>query len=534
MTTNPLIKLIAALLLLTFSALSAAGQVEVSGGQINILPDGSQVVFNLSNAPAYRSFLLPHPPRFVVDLKDTEANNLHYALRSPDVRDIRSGNRNGTLRIVLDLTRAMLSRATVVRHSGDHLVLDLFRRRAPVYRDPASVAFDRPHAVPATARIIKVAMATHNELPPLNLVNNRPAASRARAAIQKPPAAPPAHRSQHNEPKHTEVRNKSSHSDATRSPEPKPHAHAAAASIDPKSLALPDSSLRRRDIIIAIDPGHGGKDTGAVGPDGIEEKNVVLAIGKKLKKLINTQPHLHAFLTRNRDIFIPLHQRITIAQQHKADLFISIHANSTPGHEPDATGSMVFMLSTKGASSTLARWLAKSENDSDEVEGPLDIGDRRLRKVVFDMVHDAVLADSDDLAKDVMQQLGDIGDLHSSQVERANFAVLKAPEIPSILIETAFISNPTEEHQLANGGYQERLARAIFHGVETYVDNRPGLGLRIADTGANTHSYTVRKGDTLSTIAQRYDVSLNNLIAINGLNNAHYIPAGMTIQIPGG
>ncbi len=534
MTTNPLMKLIAALLLCSFSALGVAGQLEVSGGRINVLPDGSQVVFSLSGAPAYRSFLLPNPPRLVVDLKDTRATDLRAGLRSNDVKDLRSGSRRGTLRIVLDLRRPMLARATVVRHNGDHLVLDLFRNHRPIYRDPANVAFNQPQAIPADARIIKVAM-TRKHLPRLKLLSMKPTPTDAQHVIAKPTQEKTStadHHQRHAEaPRNSRTASIERPAAAQRSPHT-----SSAPQTTPRALIAPsDLKLHRRDILVAIDPGHGGKDTGAVGPDGIEEKNVVLAIGKKLKRLIDAQPHMHAFMTRNRDIFIPLHERITIAQRHKADLFISIHANSTPGLAANATGSMVFMLSTKGASSTLARWLAKSENDSDEAEGALDIGDQKLRKVVFDMVHDAILADSDDLAKDVLQQLGDIGDLHSDRVERANFAVLKAPEIPSILIETAFISNPTEEHQLANNRYQQHLAGAILQGIEAYVDHRPGLGLRIADKKApDTRPYTVRKGDTLSTIAHRYDVSLDNLIAVNGLNDAHYIPAGATIQIPGG
>lgn len=513
MTTISLTRPLAALLLCVVSVLSAAAQIEVSGGHISVLRDGSQLVFDLTGAPAYRSFLLPDPPRFVIDLQDTTADDLRYALHSPDVRDIRSGVRDGTLRIVLDLTRAMRTRVTLVQHHGNHLVLDLFRSQPPVFVDPAKVAFTMPRIIDV-GTITKVVQ-TKPVLPALKLLSLDQTPSAAKPAITQPtrPAPPAAAKP------------------STHAASPHQNATLTTPVAEPQSLV----GLHRRDIVIALDPGHGGKDTGAIGPDGIKEKSVVLAIAKRLKKLINAQSHLHAFLTRNRDIFIPLHERITIAQQHKADLFISIHANSTPERDSDTAGSMVFMLSTKGASSTLARWMAKSENDSDEIAGPLDVGDRQLRKVVFDIVHEAVLVDAKQLGEDVLQNLQDTSPfpLHTDRVERANFAVLKALEIPSILIETAFITNPTEEHQLANRRYQERLARAIAHGIEDYVESRPGLGLHIVDKSSiQTRPYTVHQGDTLSTIAQRYDVSLDRLITINGLNDAHYLPAGMTIQIP--
>lgn len=495
----------AALLLFLLSSLCAA-QVQVSGGQLFELPDGSQLVFNLSSPTAYRSFLLDNPPRLVIDLKDATGRGLRHRLESTDVRGVRSGTRNGNdLRLVVDLTRAVHGRATLAERDGYHLVLDVFRSRDPVFEHPDRVAFVTPTIV---TRPVAPAPPTEPVLPALELVSRTEPAPRPAAAIATAPPAP-----------------------ATIPVGTRPSSTA-------RDVGLPELITRRRDIVIAIDPGHGGRDPGAVGPSGVREKDVVLAISKRLAQLIDAEPGMRAILTRDRDVYLRLFERVSIARQHNADLFISIHADAFTSPRP--RGGSVYMLSTRGASSSMARWLAESENRSDRIAGSdLDIRDRELRQVVYDMVHDAVLAESSDAGRKILQQMGRVGQLHSPRVERANFAVLRAPDMPSILVETGFISNPEEERLLNTPSHQQRLATAVMDGVREFVRSRPGLGLEIVDaerrgTRNATRRYVVQRGDTLSSIARRHDVSLNQLLSINGLNNAHHLPAGMTLRIPEG
>lgn len=236
----------------------------------------------------------------------------------------------------------------------------------------------------------------------------------------------------------------------------------------PLSVATAGSG---KTIIVAIDPGHGGKDQGAVGPGGVLEKDIALQLARRLANLVNSQRGMRAMLTRGGDQFLHLQERIDLARRHKADLFVSIHADAFTN--PESSGSSVFVLSTRGASSAAAQWLARRENaaDSPGVAG-LNIKDEVVRAVVFDMYHDAILAESMTLAGRVLEQLGRVGSLHTGMVERAGFAVLKAPDIPSILVEAAFVSNPTEAARLRNGKQQQQLAQAILRGIRGYVSNQ--------------------------------------------------------------
>ena len=231
---------------------------------------------------------------------------------------------------------------------------------------------------------------------------------------------------------------------------------------------------KSRPITIAVDAGHGGEDPGAHGLHGSLEKNVTLAIAKKLKQLIDDTPNMHAVLTRDGDYFIPLHGRVVKARRAKADLFVSIHADASPSR--DARGSSVFALSERGATSVAARWLAKRENESDLIGGvDLSVKDPYLAKTLLDLSQTASINDSLRLGKDVLRQLRIFNPLHSRLVEQAGFAVLKAPDIPSILVETAFISNPDEERQLDDPAYQEKIAGAIFGGIQRYFSQNPAL-----------------------------------------------------------
>jgi N-acetylmuramoyl-L-alanine amidase len=229
-----------------------------------------------------------------------------------------------------------------------------------------------------------------------------------------------------------------------------------------------------RMITIALDPGHGGEDPGAIGRGGSREKNVVLAIARRLKEQLETQPNMRVMLTRDADFFVPLHVRVQKARAVQADLFISIHADAFV--ETTARGSSVFALSEKGASSTAARWLADKENAADLIGGVnIKSQDIQLARVLLDLSTTAQINDSMKLAKAVLGEIGGINRLHKGSVEQASFAVLKAPDIPSILIETAFISNPEEEAKLTDDRYQDQLAAAIVKGIKQYFSRNPPL-----------------------------------------------------------
>ncbi|WP_235001332.1 N-acetylmuramoyl-L-alanine amidase [Nitrosovibrio sp. Nv4] len=227
-------------------------------------------------------------------------------------------------------------------------------------------------------------------------------------------------------------------------------------------------------ITVAIDAGHGGEDPGAISRSGTHEKNITLAIAKKLKARIDKEPNMRAALTREGDYFISLPMRLVKARQLNADLLVSVHADAFI--KPHARGSSVFALSERGATSAAARWLAKKENDADLIGGVnLDIKDPYLKQTLLDLSQTATINDSLKLGREVLAKIGDINHLHKNEVEQAGFAVLKSPDIPSILVETAFISNPDEERKLKDAGYQDKLAEAIVAGIKRYFADNPPL-----------------------------------------------------------
>ncbi|MFN4236559.1 MAG: N-acetylmuramoyl-L-alanine amidase [Vogesella sp.] len=222
-----------------------------------------------------------------------------------------------------------------------------------------------------------------------------------------------------------------------------------------------------RPVVIMIDPGHGGEDPGAIGPSGTREKDVVLRISRQLKKLIDAEKNMKAYLTRDEDVFLPLGVRVAKARKIGADLFISVHADAVENRT--ARGSSVFALSENGATSTMARMLAKSQNDADMIGGVKIAGkDRYLAHTLFDLTQTATINDSLKLGKAVLGKMGELNKLHKPKVEQAGFAVLKAPDIPSILVETAFISHPEEERKLVDPAFQQDMAEAILAGVRSY------------------------------------------------------------------
>lgn len=227
-------------------------------------------------------------------------------------------------------------------------------------------------------------------------------------------------------------------------------------------------------ITVAIDAGHGGEDPGAIGARGTREKDVTLSIARRLKAMIDKQDNMRAVLTRDGDHFVALHERVNRARRANADLFVSVHADAWV--RPDARGSSVYALSERGATSAAAQWLAKRENDADLIGGVnLAVRDRYLKQTLIDLSQTAQIADSLIVGREVLEELGGINRLHKPRVEQAGFAVLKAPDIPSILIETAFISNPEEEKRLNDEAYQDKMAAAIVNGIKRYFERNPPL-----------------------------------------------------------
>ncbi|MBU3599577.1 N-acetylmuramoyl-L-alanine amidase [Polynucleobacter sp. 30F-ANTBAC] len=240
----------------------------------------------------------------------------------------------------------------------------------------------------------------------------------------------------------------------------------------PKAPAATDKSQHRRLLTIAIDPGHGGEDPGAIGKRGSREKDIVLSISRKLKAQIEQEPDMRSYLTRDGDYFVPLHTRVNKARRVKADLFVSVHADAFV--RPNARGASVFALSQQGASSTAARWLANKENSADMIGGlNIKSQDRQVAQLLLDMSTTAQIKDSLKLGDAVLKQIGSFAKLHKPHVEQASFAVLKAPDVPSILIETAFISNPEEEARLNDQEYQEQIASSILKGIKNYFAKNP-------------------------------------------------------------
>ena len=254
----------------------------------------------------------------------------------------------------------------------------------------------------------------------------------------------------------------------------------------PRASQSPAAPPQRK-VIVVVDPGHGGEDPGATGPDGVHEKTVTLAIGKRIKALLDQQPGIKAYLTRNGDYFIPLGERVKIAQELHADLFVSIHADSAPPGVI-AEGTSVYALSEKGATSVAARWLARNENASDLVGGVnFNVRDKYLRRTLFDLSQTATINDSLKLGHDVLDAVAKMNPLHYSHVEQAAFAVLKSPDIPSVLVETAYISNPVEEKQLIDPVFQEKLAKAIVTGIVDYIHHQPSWErTRLAEEGGGS------------------------------------------------
>jgi N-acetylmuramoyl-L-alanine amidase len=383
--------------------------------------------------------LVTDPPRLVIDLPGL---TLDGALRElvgkvqpddPYVAAVRVGQyQPGQVRLVLDLKQPVLPQQFAlppVAAYQHRLVFDLYPTEAP---DPLLALIREKEAAEAQA-----ARAVRDALGELIARVDKPGLPTPAASA--PPVSPP-----------------------RGTPRPPPPATAE------------EQRVVDRLIIVALDPGHGGEDPGAIGPTGLREKDVVLAIALQLRDRLNAVPGMRAMLTRDGDFFVPLNERVQKARRVQADLFVSIHADAYV--RPEARGASVFALSTRGASSTTARWMAQKENAADLVGGVnLKVADTQVMRAMLDMSTTAQIKDSLNVGREVLQRIGQVGRLHKRQVEQAGFAVLKAPDIPSILVETAFISNPEEEQRLRDEDFRRELVDALTTGIRRYFAKNPPL-----------------------------------------------------------
>jgi N-acetylmuramoyl-L-alanine amidase len=400
-------------------------------------------------------FLVPDPPRLVVDIDGLQLNDTLKGLvakiesNDPYIKQVRVGqNRPNVVRLVFDLKEAIKPQVFTLAPVAEYkhrLIFDLYPIREA---DPIAALIEKGEWSPGDGTPTAVAA---QPVPSAQPVAPDPIA-RLEAEIAGMTGTPPARPVQPMPPPA-----------APGTPPPRPHARADA----------PANNVMRM-VTIALDPGHGGEDPGAIGPSGTREKDIVLAVAKKLKTRLEALPNTRVMLTRDGDYFVPLGTRVEKARKVQADLFVSIHADAFI--EARARGSSVFVLSEKGASSTAARWLATDQNKADMIGGVnLARHDRQLASVLFDLSTTAQINDSLKLGKAVLGEIGGINRLHKASVEQAGFAVLKAPDIPSILVETAFISNPEEEAKLKDDGYQEQLATAITKGIKRYFAANPPM-----------------------------------------------------------
>jgi len=292
---------------------------------------------------------------------------------------------------------------------------------------------------------------------------------------------------------------------------------------------IKDISQADRNVIVAIDAGHGGEDPGAKGRRHTQEKDVVLAIARQLKKTIDDKPGMQAVLTRDGDYYLPLRERYEKARRNRADLFVSVHADAFRNSK--VSGGSVFVLSRRGASSEFARLLANNENNSDLVGGvTLSDKDDVLASVLLDLSQSATMEASHQVAQDVFDSMSDFENTHKDTVESANFLVLKSPDVPSILVETAFISNPSEERNLRSPAWQKKMAGAIAQGIEKYFYQSPPPGTWIA-ANRKPLRHRVVDGDTLGDIASRYNTTVYSLRRANGLTS-DLIRVGSELLIP--
>ncbi|MCP5145372.1 MAG: N-acetylmuramoyl-L-alanine amidase [Gammaproteobacteria bacterium] len=287
----------------------------------------------------------------------------------------------------------------------------------------------------------------------------------------------------------------------------------------------PVRSGQPRDLVVAIDAGHGGEDVGAIGRTGSYEKVITLAMARELARLVNAEPGMRAVLIRDGDYYVGLRKRSMLAREHKADLFVSLHADAF--RDPNVSGGSVYVLSRSGASSEAARWLAESENSSDLIGG-VTLGDKdeMLKTVLLDLSQSAAIDGSLDAAEHVLGKMRTVGKVHKRNVERAGFAVLKSPDIPSLLVELAFISNPTEERRLNDTAFRRQMALALRDGIRSYFQTHAPPGTLVA-----AREHKVAPGDTVSGLARRYAVQASDIMLANNMRG-DTLHVGEVLRIP--
>ena len=426
-------------LICALSAPPLAGATELTAISAETAPGQTRLVFALSGAAEKDVFLAPNPDRIVVDLRGTQTR---HALALPPeaagtIRRMRYAPRGDGLRLILDLGRRVKARNEMLGpDGGSRLVLTL------AYAEGAAGA---PVAA-APTRLGKPIPA----MPPRSAPSAPSAPAAPSPSVDQPVAVTPA---------------------------PMPSG-ASDAATGAKPLRRPDA--RTRPLLIAIDAGHGGDDVGAIGASGTYEKDITLLVARELARMIEGQSGMKAMLTRDDDYYVGLRERMDRAREAKADLFVSIHADAF--RDRRVQGSSVFVLSQRGASSEAARWLADRENAADLVGGvSLEDKDHMLKSVLLDLSQTASLDASLQVATEVLRALSRIGAIHHAQVQQAGFMVLKSPDIPSLLVETAFITNPLEEQHLRNVQFRHQLAAAVRDGIVSYFNAAAPAGTKVAD-----------------------------------------------------
>ncbi len=460
----------------------------------------TQAELSLSDKSAYKIFSLDKPQRLVLDLP---ATSLPKGFKLPGangvVSNVRTGQPSpGTLRVVFDLSESVQTKSRIEGSGANtRLLLDIIS----LQKKPSSVSASDVHTIAAgTADPKKVAdiKAAMQDVLSQQTVTDDSVAS-----------------ADTNKNTETKTQDAKTH-------DSKPEIKSSGRTPSKTMQSVLGSS--QRDLIIAIDAGHGGKDPGAIGPSGVKEKNITLATARELARQINAEPGMKAFLVRDDDSFVVLQERFMRARKAQADLFISVHADAALSEH--AHGSSVFVLSTKGASSQAARWLADKENAADLVGGvTLDEKDKSLAAVLLDLSQSATMRVSEDVAEEVLGGLKDLGKAHKPHVEHANFVVLRSPDVPSMLIETGFITNPNEEKKLSNPAHRERLASAIVTGLRDYFSEQAPPGTWFAarqqdqDYKTRERQHVVSRGETLSLIANRHGVPKDSIVAANKKRN---------------
>ena len=561
----------AALLLACIGVAQAADPVVVEGMTVAESGGRTKAMIEIPDGVDYSVFTLANPNRLVLDLHDSRFGS-QFRVPGPDgvIANVRTGQPvPGDARVVFDLSATVRPRTYFQALNGhSQLVIEMLGNADKATPDPVVAVLS---AQPQHPDVIATV-----EMPakPADMAATIPAPKQAKTDASRRTAA------KTDVPVAIAATGPDLHQDAASAMDAKPDA----ANARPGARTLRDVlGAGQRKLVIAVDAGHGGQDCGAKGYSGTYEKNVTLATARELARQINAEPGMQAVLTRDGDYFVPLAERYHKAREAKADLFISIHADADPTHT--ATGSSVWVLSQRGVTSQAARWLADRENAADLIGGvSLSDKDDTLASVLLDLSQSATMKASDDAADRVHQALRDIGRTHKSHPEHANFVVLRSPDVPSMLVETAFITNAGEEKHLNDPDYRARLAGAILSGVRGYFIDNPlpdtqfaalhdphahrdahaiaeaaqdvqtvaaAAPARVADADADdaaiptaaalplqlasaddvSRYHVVKRGETLSDIASQYGVSLLRLRTLNDIQGNRVL-AGQRLRIP--